>query len=212
MGDIAIRKVDEIRKLYEGIKVGLKKTIEDVITIGELLCKVEDELDHGQFGNWIEDNFEFSYKTAKRWMNVYENKKAVLKELKKDNRLLLTDIYNSVSAKAIPKKETPKLAPAKRCMTKEEAKEWKKGSSELENYSLMARNGQVFVLKKGASHPAIVSYVTIEQLVGLEEALEALNNNLQEIFTQYYADVEAFEKQGNDLRIVVPADAEIINE
>ena len=61
---------DEIR-----LKVGsIKRNIYD---IGKLLTKAKKITDHGKFKEWIKENFEFSYQTAKQ---LYERLCALHKE------------------------------------------------------------------------------------------------------------------------------------
>jgi hypothetical protein len=46
------------------------RTAQDIIEIGKDLAAVKDALPHGQFGKWIEAEFEMSQDTAGRFMNV----------------------------------------------------------------------------------------------------------------------------------------------
>lgn len=58
--------VDEIRKITINVKG-------EMYRIGELLVRGKRIVGHGKFKEWVKDNFEFSYQTAKNFMNVYEH-------------------------------------------------------------------------------------------------------------------------------------------
>lgn len=199
MGDLSVRKIEEIRNLYNETKAHVARSVETIIKIGELLTDAKSSLDHGEFKGWVEENFEFSYSTASKWMKVYANKKLVLKELKNSKSLLLSDAYNAVSTKIIPKEASPKLGPAKRAVP--EVKEfdnelWQKsGFVNLEDYRVMARGGQVYVHNTSWKSPMICAYLTIEQRVGAEEAWQNLHIGLQAVFEKYYAALEELDRE-----------------
>jgi len=54
---------DEIRTL-------IQRTREGIIETGQKLNEVKQRLKHGQFGDWLEAEFAWSWDTANRWMNV----------------------------------------------------------------------------------------------------------------------------------------------
>jgi hypothetical protein len=56
----------------ERIRVRLKRTAEDIIEIGHDLLLVKDRLEHGQFGEWLQQGFEFSHSSALKFMRVAE--------------------------------------------------------------------------------------------------------------------------------------------
>ena len=56
----------------ERIRVRLKRTAEDIIEIGHDLLLVKDRLEHGQFGAWLQQEFEFSHSSALKFMRVAE--------------------------------------------------------------------------------------------------------------------------------------------
>lgn len=64
-----------LEEIKEEIIVRVKITKYEIFTIGELLTKAKPLCSSARvrFKDWIEDNFEFSYETAKNFMNVYEN-------------------------------------------------------------------------------------------------------------------------------------------
>ncbi len=52
------------------IKGLVKRTAQSIVEIGVKLINVKDKLEHGQFGDWLRAEFEWSHQTAKRFMNV----------------------------------------------------------------------------------------------------------------------------------------------
>lgn len=56
----------------ERIRVRLKRTAEDIIEIGHDLLLVKDRLEYGQFGAWLQQEFEFSHSSALKFMRVAE--------------------------------------------------------------------------------------------------------------------------------------------
>ncbi|MGO9138739.1 MAG: DUF3102 domain-containing protein [Syntrophales bacterium] len=58
--------INEIRRIIINIKTEKYK-------IGELLVRGKKIVGHGKFKDWVKDNFEFSYATAKNFMNVYKH-------------------------------------------------------------------------------------------------------------------------------------------
>lgn len=59
----------EIKMLEQSMK---KSMIEHGWQIGQRLTHVKEELKHGGFGKWIEDNFEFSWQYANQFMLFYK--------------------------------------------------------------------------------------------------------------------------------------------
>jgi hypothetical protein len=55
----------------ERIQVRLRKTVEDIILIGQDLSLIKENLAHGQFTDWISKNFEMNHRTANNFINAY---------------------------------------------------------------------------------------------------------------------------------------------
>jgi hypothetical protein len=69
------------------IKALMKRTAQDIIEIGEKLIDVKARLPHGEFGSWLEAEFEWTSETARRFMNVADKFK--------NNKLLNLEIAPS---------------------------------------------------------------------------------------------------------------------
>jgi len=72
---IAKTHIQEINTLHSNIECKLKSTVQDAIKLGELLTNVKQELPHGTFLNWINDNCNFSQPTSHRYMTLFEYKR-----------------------------------------------------------------------------------------------------------------------------------------
>lgn len=61
-----------LSKAESDIYSALEMQTESVISIGSSLVSVKSELDHGQYGDWIEAKFPFSIRTAQKYVAVFE--------------------------------------------------------------------------------------------------------------------------------------------
>ncbi len=52
------------------LKSLIRRSAQDVIDIGQKLTEVKGQLDHGNFGNWLKAEFDWSTRTAGRFMQV----------------------------------------------------------------------------------------------------------------------------------------------
>jgi hypothetical protein len=53
----------------------MKRTVESIFEIGQRLIVVKERLGHGRFGSWLETEFDWDERTARRFMSVAENLK-----------------------------------------------------------------------------------------------------------------------------------------
>jgi len=74
---IAKTHIEEINTLHFNIEGKLKSTVKDAIKLGELLTNVKQELPHGTFLNWINDNCNFSDRNAERYMKLHNYKSKI---------------------------------------------------------------------------------------------------------------------------------------
>lgn len=69
------------------IKSLMRLTAENIISIGQKLTEVKEQLEHGTFQSWLRTEFEWSEQTARQFMQVYrwsrtlENKNFVFSQL-----------------------------------------------------------------------------------------------------------------------------------
>ncbi len=52
------------------IRALMKRTAQGIVEIGHKLIEVKERLGHGRFGDWLESEFDWSWDTAVRFMNV----------------------------------------------------------------------------------------------------------------------------------------------
>jgi gas vesicle protein len=63
---------DKLRNAADRIRERVKKTVEDIIEVGNDLLSVKEALPHGQFLPWIKAEFGWSERTAQNFMSVAE--------------------------------------------------------------------------------------------------------------------------------------------
>ena len=73
--NLTTRKVVQQRTIE--IKSLLRRTAQDIIDIGEKLSEVKQELDHGQFVDWLRTEFDWSDSAARKFMQVHRRFKSV---------------------------------------------------------------------------------------------------------------------------------------
>lgn len=72
--DVEQRVIEEITTLHNDIQKALETTFQKALRLGELLTAVKDNLPHGQFQNWIENNLPFKQRAARNYMLIFDNK------------------------------------------------------------------------------------------------------------------------------------------
>ena len=60
-----------VRQCTSEIKDLMRLTAENMISIGQKLTEVKEQLGHGSFQNWLRTEFEWSEQTARQFMQVY---------------------------------------------------------------------------------------------------------------------------------------------
>ena len=61
------RKLRPLDVIAAQIHAKLKQTTKDVIEIGDLLNESREQLDYGEWQDWLAKNFDLSYRTALRY-------------------------------------------------------------------------------------------------------------------------------------------------
>jgi hypothetical protein len=67
---------DKVRSAADRIRERVKKTVEDIIEVGNDLLAVKEALPHGQFQPWLKAEFGWSERSAQNFMSVAENFKS----------------------------------------------------------------------------------------------------------------------------------------
>lgn len=63
---------DQARSSADRIREKVKRTIEDIVDVGNDLVSVKEALPHGQFGPWLKAEFGWTERTARNFMAVAE--------------------------------------------------------------------------------------------------------------------------------------------
>src|SRR5918912_824865 len=66
------KTAEKVQAAAERIRQTVKRTIEDIIEIGNELLAVKEALEHGQFGAWLRAEFGWTDRTARNFMGVAE--------------------------------------------------------------------------------------------------------------------------------------------
>jgi gas vesicle protein len=66
------RVAEKVRFIADRIREKVKKTLEDIIEIGNNLLDVKSALPHGQFGPWLQAEFGWGERMAQNFMSVAE--------------------------------------------------------------------------------------------------------------------------------------------
>ncbi len=65
-----------VEQQTDDIRVLVKQTAQNILTIGGKLLRVKEALDHGQFGTWLSAEFGWTDRTARNFMRVAERFKS----------------------------------------------------------------------------------------------------------------------------------------
>ena len=78
MTTLMVSNTKELNDLHQQIEGKLRSTVQDAIRAGELLTQAKDDLPHGAFLPWIEENCIFSQQTASRYMTLCKHQSKLL--------------------------------------------------------------------------------------------------------------------------------------
>lgn len=92
---------EEIVQLHGKFAESFKRTLDHGIRIGQLLTEQKADLNHGEFGLWIERNIPFSSRTARNYMKLFRNRDALKTET-------VSDFKSAYRLLEAPKEQGPK--------------------------------------------------------------------------------------------------------
>ena len=75
-GLLETKLADKVRSAADRIRERVKKTVEDIIEVGNDLLAVKEALPHGQFLPWLKAEFGWSERSAQNFMSVAEQFKS----------------------------------------------------------------------------------------------------------------------------------------
>jgi hypothetical protein len=73
---LEMKLADKVRNAADRIRERIKKTVQDIIQIGNDLLAVKEALPHGQFLPWLKAEFGWSERSAQNFMGVAEKFKS----------------------------------------------------------------------------------------------------------------------------------------
>lgn len=194
----------EISWLLERLEDNSKLTLKLIFETGKRLVAVKEMLDHGQFKSWIAQNFTLSYRTANRYIHVYETYKDAPLEIIKNTSV--RDAYIEAGIKkVIPEDvEQTQIQPLQGPSISAEREQlvWlfrqpTRSGAKLKKHRVQVVNGQVYIYRKdtGLAAPALDLY--LPKPVGLPEPAWQKALDAYVIATELYLEtIEDFEERG----------------
>ena len=71
-GNLDSQQREQVRQATEEIKKRLRRAAQDIWEIGKMLSVVQSQLQRGQFDDWIKTEFDWSRRTAYKFISVYK--------------------------------------------------------------------------------------------------------------------------------------------
>ncbi|AQT70073.1 Modification methylase DpnIIB [Anaerohalosphaera lusitana] len=200
--------VSRINTLHSECENTYRRAVETAIEIGQLLTQKKLELEHGEWGKWVESNLAFTCRTASNYMRLYENQ----------NKPELQKCKGVFEALSYLKEETNK----NRTKTRQATKEYRRAYADMdldydnppagqyENKVIAGHNCQV--MQEMLNHGMMAKYSAVlgspPYNVGMfysseyddEKAFDTYMNAIAEPF-KYYPDLL---RQGGRVIYIVP--------
>lgn len=111
-------KIDELKKQinerHDSIQTALKRSVQEAIAIGGLLIQVKEQLQHGEFGEWINQNCNFTDRTARNYIQIfkYKNKMETISDLQEAYKQI--EYYEQQEKKKITEEREKKMSEYKK--------------------------------------------------------------------------------------------------
>ncbi len=200
------RTEKEILFLHEKLHGVARISLVLAFELGKRLVAVKDQFDHGEFGPWLEENFPFSDRTARRYIQVFE-------KFQNGHVSVLTDmtLQEAYIEAGVKKIVAPEPEP-------EEEIHFAGDGLPLENWSLKfrqppisgiklrwhrvipdERDGRVYLLRGENGYPVPVAEIYLPQ-IGAVPAVAAnfrkVQRDIAAAIELYCAQVEELEEQG----------------
>lgn len=198
MSAISKSTVNEIVKLHEQLGGLVRKSVETVWRLGQLLTQAKGALDFGDFIPWIEENLPFARTTAFRYMKVYSRWPQGLPEA-----MSLTEAYLESGVKRLTapepeekiEPERPALIPARQFDTI--FKSTPLSDVDLQNYRVIVNEtGQVWSIRRGVRELFPMAQFFPRPEPEAQEAVARFRYLLQSATENYLADIEKLEAEG----------------
>jgi Protein of unknown function (DUF3102) len=91
---------EEINQEHQAFRGAFKATFRSALRAGDLLNEAKAQAGHGDWTGWVEENCEFSMRTAQVYMRLANNREAVEKNLKSAEpaHLSIEDVLRELSS------------------------------------------------------------------------------------------------------------------
>jgi hypothetical protein len=132
---------DFIAAASERIKLRMRRTSEDIIEIGKDLIEVKKLINHGQFGFWLENEFEMTDRTARNFIRVAERfggKSEVISDFKPT---ILCELASPSTPDEVVEKAQSVAAKGEK-VTVADVKKWKNRASDAEKIAKAAEKAR----------------------------------------------------------------------
>ncbi|TGL17916.1 DUF3102 domain-containing protein [Leptospira yanagawae] len=81
--------VKRIIDLHESVLGGMKNVLQNAMALGEELSRIKEDLGHGNWIPWIEQNLPFSERSARNYISIFKNKELL-------NRQPIADLKSAI--------------------------------------------------------------------------------------------------------------------
>ncbi|MCW7475543.1 DUF3102 domain-containing protein [Leptospira levettii] len=81
--------VKRIIELHESVLGGMKNVLQNAMVLGEELLRIKEDLGHGNWIPWIEQNLPFSERSARNYISIFKNRELL-------NRQPIADLKSAI--------------------------------------------------------------------------------------------------------------------
>ena len=114
-GDL-VNLAERIREEHQACLQSLRKGVEHALKVGELLVQAKELVKHGDWGDWVETNCDFTPRMACYYMEAFRNvqrglvKTETISEMTLKDVLFQADVEGRVGERREPSRKTLKRA------------------------------------------------------------------------------------------------------
>lgn len=199
---------EEIQWILGKLEENSKKTLAYIFETGKRLAAAKEMLDHGQFIPWLEQNFALTYRTANRYMRIYETYKDAPMELIQSKSIREAYIEAGIK-KALPTSESEDgenhaavLQTLPAALTDRSQLVWlfrqpTRSGVTLKKHRVQAVNGQVYIYRKDTNMASPALDLYLPRPAGLPEPAWQKAIDAYVVATELYLQtIEEFEERG----------------
>ena len=202
------------------------QTAQNIIEIGKRLIEVKENLEHGEFINWLENKVDFSRYTANRFMKIATefSNVAAIQHLNSTKLFLLAGLDDEDRQELMQEKNIEDMTTRELEQVVKEKKEIKKQLEAEQEYSnelqeaIKQKDKQIQELKQLQKEPKIIEKEVVKevvpetinnQIVQLEKEKEQLikeKEKIQEERNQYYEKAKKVESDLKEVKLTLKSE------